>query len=234
MSVRFLCSQVESRRCTESPAPVSHGLPARSRRTVLVHPVVPGHLRVERGREQVALPDRDDPTGGRTALDPASTSTPAPTSSTHGARMNTARTGVRRLRRSRHVQVLLEGVDLPAEGVAPHRDVETAEGLLVGPGVGDAVGQHDHPGARAVGRHARRRAACAAARCSSNARTSLSIVVDSPPGITSAVDVVELRAAGAPVGPRPAGSRAPRRCSRTSPWTARTPMLTGVAVTPAA
>jgi hypothetical protein len=51
------------------------------------------------------------------------------------------------------VQVLLEGVHLPAERVAPDRDVETAEGLLVGPGVGDAVGQHDHAGARAVGRH---------------------------------------------------------------------------------
>jgi len=49
-----------------------------------------------------------------------------------------------------HVDVLLEGVHLTPEGVAPHRDVEPSEGLLVGPAVGDPVGEHDHPGARPV------------------------------------------------------------------------------------
>ena len=59
-----------------------------------VDPGVAAHLRVERRRQQRALPDRDDPTGGRSGLAPrASTSTPAPTDSTHGARMNTACTG---------------------------------------------------------------------------------------------------------------------------------------------
>ena len=44
--------------------------------------------------------------------------------------MKTARTGV--AVEPADVQVLLEGVDLPAEGVAPHGDVETAEGLWSG------------------------------------------------------------------------------------------------------
>ncbi len=39
------------------------------------------------------------------------------------------------------VDLALEGVDLPAEGVAAHRDVEPAEGLLVGTAVEDAVGE---------------------------------------------------------------------------------------------
>ncbi len=34
-----------------------------------VHPGVTGQLRVERRGEQVTLPDGDDPTGGRSALD---------------------------------------------------------------------------------------------------------------------------------------------------------------------
>ena len=54
----------------------------------------------------------------------------------------------------REVDVALEGVDLPAEGVAPHGDVEPAEGLLSGDAVAHPVGEHDHPGARAEDRHA--------------------------------------------------------------------------------
>jgi hypothetical protein len=53
------------------------------------------------------------------------------------------------------VQVLLEGVDLTAEGIAPHRDVQSPEGLLVSSPIGDPVGEHDHPGAGAVYRQPR-------------------------------------------------------------------------------
>src|SRR4051794_13988288 len=49
-------------------------------------------------------------------------------------------------------QVGLEAVDLPAEGVAPHGDVQPADRLLVARGVEQPVGEQDHPGARAVDR----------------------------------------------------------------------------------
>ena len=59
-----------------------------------VHPGVAAHLRVERRRQQVPLPDRDDPTGGRARRPPGrAPRPPGPTSSTHGARMKTACTG---------------------------------------------------------------------------------------------------------------------------------------------
>ena len=57
----------------------------------------------------------------------------------------------RRLGQAVDVQVLLEGVDLPAERVASHRDVQPADRLLPGRAVLDPVGQHDHAGARAEG-----------------------------------------------------------------------------------
>ena len=50
----------------------------------------------------------------------------------------------------------LERVDLAAEGVARDDDVEAAERLLPRDRVGEPVGEHDHAGARAVHRHARR------------------------------------------------------------------------------
>ena len=95
-----------------------------------MHPSVTGHLGVERRREQRALPDGDDPTGGRARPRPGrAPATPSPTSSTHGARMKTACIGPPAT--PVDVDVGLEGVDLPAEGVAPHRHVDPAEGLLV-------------------------------------------------------------------------------------------------------
>ena len=60
----------------------------------------------------------------------ATTSTSAPTFSTHGARMNTAWNGAES--KPADVEVGLEGVDLAAERVAAHHDVEPAEGLLAG------------------------------------------------------------------------------------------------------
>src|SRR4051812_18009578 len=55
-----------------------------------VEPVVAGDLGVERCREQVALPDRNDPTDRVSGGDPATTATSAPVFSTQGARMNSA------------------------------------------------------------------------------------------------------------------------------------------------
>ena len=61
----------------------------------------------------------------------ATTSTPAPTFSTQGARMNIARNdpedGM-----AADVEVRLEGVHLAAERVAADHHVEAAEGLLAG------------------------------------------------------------------------------------------------------
>ena len=70
----------------------------------------------------------------------ASTSTSGPTSSIHGARMKTARTGSSI---AADVEVGLEERDLAAERVAPHHDVDEAEVVAV---------EHDHPGARAEDR----------------------------------------------------------------------------------
>ena len=50
------------------------------------------------------------------------------------------------------IEVGLEGVDLPAEGVAPHRHVEAAEQRLPGSATAHLVGQQNHPGAGAVRR----------------------------------------------------------------------------------
>ena len=114
---------------------------------------VASHLGMERRRHQRALPDRDDPTGGRSRAGSAtfaSTSTPSPTASTHGARMKIACTGSLE---PGEVEVGLEGVDLASEGVAAHGDVEAAERLLPVDAVLDPVGQQDHAGAGAEDRH---------------------------------------------------------------------------------
>ena len=92
-----------------------------------VHAQVPGQLGVEGRGERRTLADGDDPTRarlGRQNLDPG------PTSSTQGARMNTARNGGPP-RAASIVDIALEGVDLAAERVAPDRHVDRAERLLV-------------------------------------------------------------------------------------------------------
>ena len=50
-------------------------------------------------------------------------------------------------------EIGLEAVDLAAVAVAPHRDVELSEVLLVVAAIEDLVGEQDHPGARAEHRH---------------------------------------------------------------------------------
>jgi len=112
----------------------------------LVHAHVAGDLRVERGRKQAALPHRNDPTGGGTCghrtehlgaladvLDPWR-------ADEHGMHRLPADPGDR--------EVGLERVDLAAEGVAPHRDVQAAQRALALDATDQAIGEHDHPGAR--------------------------------------------------------------------------------------
>ncbi len=89
----------------------------------------------------------------------------------------------------------------------------------------DPVGQQDHPGARAEGRQpvARSRARSGSSR--SKIRASLTIVVDSPPGMTSPSHGGELGRSAYGDRLRAAASRARARCSRTSPCRASTPMV---------
>ena len=125
-----------------------------------VHAVVPGDLGVERRREQRALPDRDDPTGGRPVPTRASTSTPGPASSTQGARMSTA----------------WNGSDMPAKSTsvsqestwrpkALRRTVTSSPPTVSWPGGAalDPVGQQDHARAGAERRQPGADGACAAA-----------------------------------------------------------------------
>ena len=116
----------------------------------------------------------------------ASTSTSGPTRSTHGARMNTACTGSSSPSKA---IVALERVDLSAKGVAPHGHIDRAErdGL--------AARRRRRPGSRwpagSSPRTSRRPACLSASRArsgssNSNSRSRWLIVVDSPPGITSA------------------------------------------------
>ena len=63
--------------------------------------------------------------------------------------MNTARNGPPG--EVGEVEVGLERVDLAAEGVAAHGDVDGAEAALVGPAVEDLGAEEDHPGAGAEG-----------------------------------------------------------------------------------
>ena len=81
------------------------------------------------------------------------TSTSGPTRSTHGARMNTACT--RPSRPSK--EIALKRIDLAAKGVATHRHIDCLErdgGAALDAGIQNLGGQQDHPGTRAVGRHA--------------------------------------------------------------------------------
>ena len=52
------------------------------------------------------------------------------------------------------VQIGLKGVQLRPERISSHRDVEAAETLLADNGIEHTVGEHDQPGAGAIGRKA--------------------------------------------------------------------------------
>ncbi len=53
----------------------------------------------------------------------------------------------------RQPQISLERVDLPTEGVPPHSDIHSTEGLLLAVTVQHPVGEQNHPRARPVDRH---------------------------------------------------------------------------------
>ena len=157
----------------------------------------------------------------------ASTSTPRPVDSTHGARMNTARTGPP----ATPVTARSDSNDchLPAERVAAHGDVEGAELVLVGTGVDGLAREQDHARAGAERRHP-----------GAQALTQRLEQVERPRAASTASST---RRRGAP-GPRPPRARTGRRtgtasapqarsasrCSGTLPCRARTP--TGALTTP--
>ena len=168
------------------------------------------------------LPHGDDPTRGRwpSPGTRASTSTPSPVRSTHGARMKTACTGSPTPGEG---EVGLERLDLPAEGVAPHDDVEPADA---------SAGRAGRRAPRRPAGSCRRRSRRPAARRRRAARSgsSSSKTLEQPAdrrrlaaGQDEPVEAVEVLR---PAHRRPARRRpraAPRSCSRTSPCSASTP-----------
>src|SRR5689334_19814165 len=95
-----------------------------------VHADVPGDLGVERRREQVPLPHRDDPTRGRSTLDLGEDLHLRRDLLDPGRPDEDGADGV--AVHALEGQVLLEALDLTAEGVAAHRHVDAAERLLAG------------------------------------------------------------------------------------------------------
>ena len=121
------------------------------------------------------------------------------------------------------VEVALERVDLAAEGVAPHGDVEPAEGLLAGGAVPIRSASRIIPAqVPNVGIPSAIR--FRSGSNSSNVRASLAIVVDSPPGRTSPSQAASSAGRRTAIASTPR-SVSTRRCSRTSPWRAKTPMV---------
>ena len=187
-----------------------------------MHPIVCGDLGVERGGHHRALADGDDPTGGRTARDAwRGPRRSLPTFSTHGARM---KSGVKRRVERREVDVGLERVDLPAERVAADHDVEAAERLLAVGAALDSVGEHDHARAGAQRRHA---VAHALAQRVEQVERAGELVHRRrlPARQDDRVDGVQLCTVGVPGRPSRRRARSIRRCSRTSPCSANTPIV---------
>jgi hypothetical protein len=107
--------------------------------------------------------------------------------------------------------------------MAAHDHVEAAERLLVGRAALDRVGEHDHARAGAVRREA------VAHRFPDGVEQledagQLAIVVDSPPGMTRPSICASSPGRRTPTVETPHASSM-ARCSRTSPWRARTPMV---------
>ena len=168
---------------------------------------VPGQLRVERGGQQRALPDGDDPTRGRPAARRvASTSTSGPDllDPRRPDEDRVHRPPVERRRTSRSASN--ESTWRPK---ALRRTVMSRPPSVSwsGRAVEDPVGQQDHPGAGPVGRQPGRDRARAAARAGRTSTASLAIVVDSPPGRTS--PSTPSSSAGRRTGDRVGARRAP-------------------------
>src|SRR5579875_3023660 len=107
---------------------------------------------MERGGQQIALTDGHDSTGVLARGDPPDRRS-ARADVLHPRRPDEDR-AYRLAGDAVDVEVLLEGVDLSAERVAPDGDVDSAERLGQLLGTVQPVGEQDHPGARAVGGHA--------------------------------------------------------------------------------
>ncbi len=121
------------------------------------------------------------------------------------------------------VERTLEGVDLATEGVAPDGDVEPADGLLIGRAVHEPVGQHDHAGARPEDRQPRGDPLAQGVE-QLEGPGQLGHRRRLPPRDHQPVAGVQL--AGAAYGVAWTSSEASAaRCSRTSPWRARTPTV---------
>src|SRR5262245_24427836 len=115
-----------------------------------MQPVVAADLRMERRREDRTLAYGHDPTRVGSGLDPGENlDAVADLLDPRGPDQH----GVEGRVESCEVEVGLERVDLPPEGIAPHGDVEPAERLLPGDPALDPVGEHDHPGTGAEGGH---------------------------------------------------------------------------------
>ena len=148
----------------------------QQRREVGVDPVVARQLGMKR-RSRSRCPGARS---RRARPSSASTSTPGPARSIHGARMKTA--GKRFGPPRPGSRAALRRLDLAAERVAAHRDVDQIERWLIE--AGDVVGRDDHAHARAPQRHP---GADARAIGSSRPKRASSriTVVDSPPGMTA-------------------------------------------------
>ena len=154
----------------------------------------------------------------------ASTSTPAPTRSTTGARMNTAWNGAVE---AGDVEVGLEASRPGGRSALRRTAMSMAPKLRwSGAAVEHVGGEQDHPGAGAEHRHARRRAARRAARTARTTSSSFDIVVDSPPGMHQRVDAVEL-AGRAHLDRRRRRARVERaqRARANAPCSASTPIV---------
>src|SRR5919112_4748339 len=155
-----------------------------------------------------------------------STSTPSPTSSTHGARMKTARTGSpstpatcrssSKESTCRPKALRRTVMSMPPKVCWSARPSSTRSASRIIPAHAPYAGSPD------------RRASTNGSR-SPKVRESLSMVVDSPPGITMPCSPSSSSGRRTGRAVAPASARA-TRCSRTSPWSARTP-ITGSEVT---
>ena len=198
-----------------------------------VHPQVARDLRVERRRQHRALPHRHRPARRRAGVRARSASAaapwpaprpPAPAYSTHGARMNTARTGPPGRRRPAGPS----RTSRPGgrtRCAAPRRPARRA---AAGPAPVEDLARRAGSSRRTSRRRAcRRRSARAAAPAGRTSSSSRLIVVDSPPGMHQRVDRVQLRRAAHRHGPqhrtptrrRGARGRRPAAPARRSPGT---------------
>src|SRR5215475_3873170 len=116
----FLCLVVAHLEWPDMSAVLPHQV-----HEVPVHPQVTGQLGMERRGQQAALPDRDDPTRGRPRRD-GTEHRHAEAGRLHPRRADEDRAH-RPTGQPGQLDILLEGLHLPAEGVAAHLHVQAAD-----------------------------------------------------------------------------------------------------------